>query len=98
VNDGKEVETRSHQIMKCIICYDNYVNIFNQIIKERKKLITYYKIYGITVLKKHVDANHSIIANKFEEEINNEIIRSVEKQPTNKRPNVLASAISSFFP
>jgi hypothetical protein len=83
--------------MKCIICYDNYVNIFNPRIKERNNLITYYKTYGITVLKKHVDANHFIIANKFEEEINNEIIGSVEKQPTNKRPNVLASAISSFF-
>jgi hypothetical protein len=30
---------------------------------------------------------------KFEEEINNEIIRSVERQPMKKRPNVLTSAI-----
>jgi hypothetical protein len=27
VNDGKEVEVASHQIMRCILCYDNVVNI-----------------------------------------------------------------------
>jgi hypothetical protein len=48
-------------------------------------------------LKKHVDANHSIIANKFEKEINSEIIKSVERQLVKKRPNVPTSAISNFF-
>jgi hypothetical protein len=48
-------------------------------------------------LKKHVDTNHSIIAKKFEEEFNNEIIKSVEKQLAKKRPNVPANAISIFF-
>jgi hypothetical protein len=33
---------------------------------------------------------------KFEE-INNEIIRNVERQPTKKRPHVSANAISSLF-
>jgi hypothetical protein len=41
--------------------------------------MTYYKTYGINAHKKHVDAYHSIIVKKFEEEINNEIIRNVEK-------------------
>jgi len=31
VNDGEEVEAKSHQIMKCILCYDSYVNIHNPI-------------------------------------------------------------------
>jgi hypothetical protein len=66
VNDGKEVEIASHQVMKCILCYDNIVNISNPRTKERKGLITYYKTYGIIVLKKHVDANHFIIAKKIE--------------------------------
>ncbi len=26
VNDGKEVEVASHQIMRCILCYDSVVN------------------------------------------------------------------------
>jgi hypothetical protein len=50
VNDGKKVETTSHQVMRCILCYDNVVNIPNAIIKEIKGLIIYYKIYGITAL------------------------------------------------
>ncbi len=60
-------------------------------------MIIYYKTHGITILKKLVDANHSIIAKKFEDEINNEIIGIVEKQLTKKRPNFLASAIFYFF-
>jgi hypothetical protein len=97
VNDGKEVEVASHQVMRCILCYDNVVNIPNPRTKERKGLITYYKTYGITALKKHVDANHSIIVKKFEQEINNEIIRNVEKQYVKKRPNVPTSVIFVFF-
>jgi hypothetical protein len=31
------------------------------------------------------------------EKINNEIIKTVEKQPAKKRPNVQTSAISTFF-
>ncbi len=97
MNNGKEVEVGSHQVMRCILCYDNVVNILNPRTKERKGFVTYHKIYGIIALKKHVDVDHSIIVKKFEEVINNEIIGSVEKQPTKKRPNVPRSAISVFF-
>ncbi len=47
VNDGKEVEFASHQVMKCILCYNSAINIPNVRIKKRKGLITYYKTYGI---------------------------------------------------
>jgi hypothetical protein len=97
VNDGKKVEVRSCQIMKCILCYDNAINIINPKTKNKKGLIIYYKTYGIIVLKKHVSAYHSIIAKKFEEEINNEITKNVERQLTKKGPNVPANAISTFF-
>jgi hypothetical protein len=33
--DGKEVEARSYQVMKCILCYDNVKNIPNP--KTKKK-------------------------------------------------------------
>jgi hypothetical protein len=33
----------------------------------------YYKNNAITILKKHVDANHGIIANVFEKEVNSPI-------------------------
>jgi hypothetical protein len=71
---GKKFEVTFHQVMKCILCYDDAVNIPNARTKERKWLITCYKIYDINVLKKHVDVDHFIIAKKLEEEINNEII------------------------
>jgi hypothetical protein len=47
VNDGKEVEFASHQVMRCILYYDSVVNIPNARIKKRIGLITYYKTYGI---------------------------------------------------
>ncbi len=50
MDDGKEVEATSHQVIICILCYDNPVNILNPRTKERKGLITYYKTYGLTTL------------------------------------------------
>ncbi len=46
------------------------MHAINPNIKERKMFITYYKTYGISILKKHVDNDHATIAKKFEEEIN----------------------------
>ncbi len=66
VNDGKDVEKGSLQVMICIFCYVNLMNNSNPNIKDTKCLITYYKTYGITGLKKHVDADHAIIAKTFE--------------------------------
>jgi len=98
VNDGKEVEIPSYQIMKCILWVDNAVNILNPGTKKRKGLITYYKTYGILiVLKKHVDPNHSIIVKKSKEEVNNEIIGSVESQLAKKRTNVPTKAIYIYI-
>jgi hypothetical protein len=97
VNDGKEIEFASHQVIGCILCYNNVVNIPNPRIKERKGLITYYKTYGISAHKKHVDVDHSIIMKKLEEEINNDIIRNVEKRLAKKRSNVPTGAISFFL-
>ncbi len=38
--------------------------------KKRKRLLTYFKTYGITTWKKHVDCDHAIIVKKIEEEVN----------------------------
>jgi hypothetical protein len=66
--------------------------------KDRKKKLTYYKTYVELIgLKNHVDADHAIIAKKFEEEVNNKIRGLVEKQLTKKRLNVSSIIISSFF-
>jgi hypothetical protein len=42
---------------------------------------------GITILKKHVDANHSIIAKMFEEVVKNPLRRQVQRQPTKIKSN-----------
>jgi hypothetical protein len=44
-----------------------------------------------------VDVEHTLLAKKFEEEVNNHLRCGLEKQPTKKRPNVSASEISKFF-
>jgi hypothetical protein len=97
VNDGKEVEVASHQVMRCILCYDSAINIPNARTKERKGLIIYNKTYGINALTKHVDADHFIIVKFFKEEINNETIGIIERQPAKKKPNVPTSAIFIFL-
>jgi hypothetical protein len=97
VNDGKKVEGASHQVMKCILCYVNLVNVPNPRTKERKDFKTYYKTYGIIALKKHVDANHFIIAKKIEEEINNGITESVERQLAKIKAKCLRKCNFWFF-
>ncbi len=69
MNDEKEVEVANHQVVKCIMCYVDTINVFNPRTKERKGLITYYKTYDITILKKNVDVGHSIIAKKLKEKL-----------------------------
>jgi len=49
------------------------VNVHNLSRKERKKLVAYYKTYGITSLKKHVDVDLVVIIKNIEEEINGPI-------------------------
>ncbi len=97
MDDGKEVEATSHQVIICILCYDNPVNILNPRTKERKGLITYNKTYGITVLTKHVDADHFIIVKFFEEEINNETIGIIEKQSEKKKSQMFQQVQYLFF-
>jgi len=46
VNDGKEVEATSHQVMRCILCYDSAINIPN----ARTKEYIYIYIYIINLM------------------------------------------------
>jgi hypothetical protein len=65
--------------------------------KERKGLITYYKTYGITTLKKHGDANHTLIVKNIEEEVNGPLKRTFEKQLAKKMVNVLGNALLIYL-
>ncbi len=53
------------QMLCCILCYQILVCGINPKIQARKRLISYYKTYGITSLRKHVDVNHMLIAKKL---------------------------------
>jgi hypothetical protein len=68
--------------MRCILCFQKLVLGINPRTQVRKGLIFYYKTNGIISLKKHVDVDHSVIAQMFEEEVNNILKRSEEKQPS----------------
>jgi hypothetical protein len=48
-------------------------------------------------LKKHVDANHSLIAINFEEEMNVNIKNFVERQPPKKKSTINQRGIFKFF-
>ncbi len=68
------------QIMSCLFCYKSPVNVFKLSTIERNRLITHYKSYGITSLKKHVDANLVVIVKKNEEEVNGPIRGNFKRQ------------------
>jgi hypothetical protein len=57
---------------------------------------THYKKNGIIALKKHVDANHVMLAKRFEEEVNSPL-RDVLKKHAKNRPNVSNFEISKTF-
>jgi len=63
------------------------MNVSNPRTQARKGLITYYKMNGITSLKKHVDANHYLISKKIEE-VQNMMKGSVERQPSKNRRTI----------
>ncbi len=96
VIDNNIVDASKLQIMRCMICHVNFVS-YNLKTKERRGIITYFKKNGITILKKHVDANHVVLAKRFEKEMNFPLRNILEKQLAKKRPNVSNSEISESF-
>jgi hypothetical protein len=66
-----------------------------EIVKERSNIIL--QTSGITCLQKHLDVNHQIIFKKFQEEINKQGKKNVERQLAKKRSNISNSSISKFF-
>jgi hypothetical protein len=96
VNDDAKIDFENTQIMHCIICYQEPIIGINSKTQARKRLIFYYKTNGITSLKKHVDAEHIVIAKLFEEEINFLLKRREEKQPAKKRAIVFSGSIIFF--
>jgi hypothetical protein len=71
VNDNKEVELTSLQVMHYIICHKSPILNLNPKIQARiRNLIIYNTTNGITTLKKHVNPDHCNIFLNFEKEVN----------------------------
>ncbi len=96
MNNGKKVDGTSHQVLKCILCYVDPINVLN--LKIKKEMVFKNIIRrGIITLKKHVNVDHSIIVKKMEEEVEILITKNVERKFVKKGPNVFASAILFYF-
>jgi hypothetical protein len=70
---------------------------FNPRMKLMKDLISYCKTSGITYLKKHIDATHSLLFIYFEKEANYVMRGSLERQFAKNKPNSFGSSIFNFF-
>ncbi len=83
--------------MRCIIYYNILVLFCSLKVQAMKGLFLYKTTNGITTLKKHVNANNSIIAKLFEEAINSPLKGKVEKKLAKKISNPSSNVIVNFF-
>jgi hypothetical protein len=86
---------KSLQTMRCILCCNNPILVYNPKIQVRKGLTLYNTTNGIITSKKHMNANHFIIAKKFEEEVNSPLRGEVETT-CQKNSNPSRSACQVF--
>jgi cytochrome c-type biogenesis protein CcmH/NrfF len=71
VNDNKEVDLTSLQVMHCIICQKSSILNLNPKIQTRiRNLIISNTTDGITTLRKHVNPDHCNIFFNFQKEVN----------------------------
>jgi hypothetical protein len=96
VNDNKEVDLTTLQIMHCIFCCNNLILNLNPKKLTNKGFIIYNTTNGIIALKRHDNLDHCSIFLNFEEEVNCPL-KKYEKQLSKKIPNISSNSISSFF-
>ncbi len=72
VNDNFKINLDVPQMMHYLLCHFQLVIYVNSRKHLKKGRVTYYKTSGITCLQKHLDADHSTIYKRFQEEINNQ--------------------------
>jgi hypothetical protein len=82
--------------MKCIFCYVSPILITNAKSQAMKGLILYNNANGIISLKIHIYADHCMIAEIFEEKVNN-MLKDAKKQLGKKRFHVNGTTISEIF-
>jgi hypothetical protein len=85
VNDNTKFDLENTQIIRCILCYQEFVIGINSRTRARKGLISYYKTNVITSLKKQVNVEHVVIAKMFEKDVIFFLKRRKKRQPTKKK-------------
>jgi hypothetical protein len=93
VNDNKEVDLRSLQIMHCIYRRNNLILNLNPKTQARKGFIIYKTTNSIIALNKHDNLDHCSFFFKLEEEVNCPL-KEHEKQPSKKNQNISSNNIS----
>jgi hypothetical protein len=88
------VDLENPQIMHCILCHKIPVNATNLKTQVKSELISYFKTNGISSLKKHVNANHGLVAKMFEKEVNN-LFRGQKGKATIKKRGQMCLEIRS---
>ncbi len=83
--------------MQCIIYYNSPILFCSLKVQAMKGLFLYNTTNGITTLKKHMNANHFIIAKLFEEVINSPLKGKMERQLAKKISNPSINVIVNFF-
>jgi hypothetical protein len=71
VNNNQPMDLDHNQIMRCILCHVDFVDIeiLGMHTRCEKWLITYHKTNGITTMKKHVDDDHFTLMRKLIEDL-----------------------------
>jgi len=86
VNNNQSVDLEHNQIMRCIICHNDYVGleILAMCTRCRKGLIAYHKSNGITSMKRHVENDHYAFMKRL---IKDPSCIAVAKAPINRNAN-----------
>ncbi len=98
VNDESPIDVKVPHVMCCILCYSRLIG--HAILEPKKNLkkclVSYFKSNGIIILTNYVDANHGLLVQNFEEEMNN-LKSPLERQLVKKSLIINVSAISNFL-
>ncbi|CAK9190719.1 unnamed protein product [Sphagnum troendelagicum] len=104
VNDNEPVQVETPQVLRCILCRPEAVNldVLAQRTRARKGVITYNKANGTTAMRKHIESEHPSIAKSYEAEIENHRAMprplGAKKIPSQRRPKSLPLICTSPQP
>jgi hypothetical protein len=96
VDDNKEVDLITLEIMHFIFCHNNLIFNLNPKTQAKKWFIIDNTTNSIIALKRHDNLDHYNLFFNFGKEINCPL-KEYEKQLSKKRPNLSSNSISSFF-